>query len=71
MHKQAVVCLGRQPEGDIFVFNAECILSLDGTPVANPPVLLPGKHASIGNAESTENKIICVLVITPPGGIYI
>ena len=44
MRKQAVVSLGRQPDSDVFVFNAKCMLHWDGTPIDNPPVLLPGKQ---------------------------
>lgn len=60
--KQAAVCLGKQQEGDIFVFNAECKLNLNGTPVANPPVLLPGKY--------TKRSIHTQSHYTPQDNIY-
>ena len=40
--KKAVVCLGRQPETDIFVFDQKTILDVRGATPDNPPVILPG-----------------------------
>jgi hypothetical protein len=41
--KRAVVCLGKQPGNNVYVFDSSTIVDSKGKPVENPPVILPGK----------------------------